>query len=757
MVRIALLNFAFFLVGLGLGVAFCTWGNGKERALEAPPAAPAVAESAAAKDGGLAEEAAPLPRESAVQLADVLAALPVPKVESGNGTIKGTVKLEDGSPVSGVVVRAWPQPRDRGGPRKRFTGVPVDEPLEQYVASMVAQRERNRLARVEATSDTTGAFVLSGLADSDYSLQAFLRGYEVQRSTREGWRPVKPGSDVEFVAKLVTEITVAVVFADGKSPAEASIEWQVQAGGGSHSSSLPWSPENPAIELNPGTYKLRASSGKDGEYASEQREVTLKAGEQPEPVTLTLKGRPGIKGVVKFPKGEEPDNANVLLARVAPGGAPDWESLRQSGDNRQWVGRHNEYAFAFKDLAAGTYAIGAMRGHDAPVAAVEEVEVTDALVVRDLVMPALDPADYVVVWVYGPENELIRDAQISGALRSKNGSSSGGGTTVARPDGSYWFLAPEEPEHMRSSRESGEELQCFVSVHTQRFGTKEVQYEPKKGAEVVVRFVVPAELEVVVPNYAGSGFEGKVNVAVEKPAKDARRGGQSFGYGRDKVDFEGKKTLGPMEPGEYEIVLYIQAERSGQRPVARQPVTLAPGKNSASISIPPLYTVTVIVPDATPNMHLELQPLRRQEGYWGGGQQVNKEGRTTFTSISPGEYRLRTWGGSGPEEMRINVQGDMEVRFEPKTMNALQVTIGEEEGLLTQVGFQDGDLIIGIDGKEIENLAQIQAAMFTSAERVTLMVQRGGKTVELSVEPRKMIEAGNSGKGMGGEIEPTSR
>jgi membrane-associated protease RseP (regulator of RpoE activity) len=630
--------------------------------------------------------------------------------------------------------------------------------LEKYVADMVASYERRKVERVQTTTDANGAFVLSELIEAEYWPEAYQKGYQIERSQRRGWRALKPGDEIEFIAKPRIEVPVTVAFASGKSPEEASIEWKVEAGGNTHSSNESWTPEDPTIVLSPGTFKLRATAGKDGEYTSEEREVALKAGEAPDTVAFTLKGRPGIKGVVKFPKGEEPENAVVLMTRVAPGSAPDLESARQNGENQQWLGRHNEYAFAFKDLAPGSYAIGAARGHEQPFAVVEQVEVADTVVTRDLVFPALDPADYVVVWVYGPENEIIKDAQIQASLRSKRGSWSGGGTAVPRPDGSYWLLHPQEPEHMRNMpQESDDAIKYSVSAHTERFGRKEVEYEPKKGVVVEVRFTVPAELQVLVTNYAGSGYEGKVNVGIQKAAKGKRgESSQDFG-GHDKVDFEGKKTLGPVEPGEYELVMYVQSDRYGQKPVARQPVTLAAGKNSASFPIPPLYAVTVIVAEPKPNMHLDLQPLVRQDGYWGGGQQVNKEGRVVFSTVAPGEYRLRSFGGAGMEEMRINVQGDLEVRFEPKAMNALEVTIGEEDGVLAQAGFRNGDMIIGVDGKEIENLAQIQMAMFANAERVTLTVLRDGRKVELPVEPRKLMEAGNSGKGMGGEIEPTAR
>ncbi|HAK95803.1 MAG TPA: hypothetical protein DCM87_12610 [Planctomycetes bacterium] len=753
MLRIALLNFAFFLLGAGLGIALCTVGRGDVRPFQDKPAPRGVAATTPApRVDGAAAEAAPLPRETSTLLAEALAALPIPKVESGSGTIKGTVKLENGSPIAGVVVRGWPQPSDRGAGRRRATGVPEDEPLEKYVARLAEQHQRNKLARVEATSDARGAFTLTGLTDAKYRLEAFLSGYEVQRSGRQSWLAVKPGSEVEFVAELITEIPVSVVFADGTSPAEANIEWERQSGGSVSSSSTPWTPENPAIQLNPGTYKLRATSGKDGEFASEEREVTMNAGGRAETVTLTLRSRPGIRGVVKFSEGEEPDNAVVWIARIAPGSVPDWESLRQSGEGQEWVGRHNDFAFAFEDLAAGAYAIGAARGHNAPIAVVEHVQVADAIVLRDLAMPALDPADYVIVWVYGPENEPLRDAQISGTIRSKTGSSSGGGSTIARPDGSYWFLPPDTPEHMRSGRENGDgDVQRFIAVHTQRFGAREVEYEPARGAEVVVRFVAPAEIEVAIPNYAGSGLEGKVNVGIDKTAANAR-GDRRIVEG--KVDFEGKKKLGPLEPGDYEVVMYVQGERVGRRPVARQPVTLAAGMNSASFAIPPLYTVTVIVPEGTASMRLQLQPLQRREAFWGGSPQAAKDGRATFPLLAPGEYKLRSWGAGTIEEMRIDVQGDMEVRFEPKPVNALQVSLREEEGYLSRAGFQDGDLIVGIAGKDIENLAQLQAAMLMNTERVSVTVQRGSGTVELTIEPRKMME---NEKGMGGELEPTTR
>ena len=52
----------------------------------------------------------PKPVAGEATLADVLAAIPIPEAEAGEGEITGVVKLRSGEPLEGVLIRATPGP-----------------------------------------------------------------------------------------------------------------------------------------------------------------------------------------------------------------------------------------------------------------------------------------------------------------------------------------------------------------------------------------------------------------------------------------------------------------------------------------------------------------------------------------------------------------------------------------------------------------------------------------------------------------------
>lgn len=78
------------------------------------------------------------------------------------------------------------------------------------------------------------------------------------------------------------------------------------------------------------------------------------------------------------------------------------------------------------------------------------------------------------------------------------------------------------------------------------------------------------------------------------------------------------------------------------------------------------------------------------------------------------------------------------------------------DGYLGQLGFRTGDKVIGIDGTEFADMFQLRAA-FAGAmgkEEAVLTVERGGGRLEITINPRRMMERSDE---MGGELEPASR
>ena len=356
------------------------------------------------------------------------------------------------------------------------------------------------------------------------------------------------------------------------------------------------------------TVSVKATCTHDEEeYRSEEQDLTLTIGGTVSELTFALKGRSGIKGKVVFPKGEELRGMRVYAAPARPDQQLDAERLRREGKD-DWVSDHDDYAYAFKDLAPGTYVVGIARGYNGPLVVAETVEVTDHMVTQDLVIPPIEPWEYVVVWAYGPDDELLRDVSVSTGRRSDRGSSSGGGTTIKRDDGSLWVMHHERQNDDRDDEDT--EWRYYVRVRSKAHGEKEVEYDRGERSEVTVHFLEPATLEVTIAGYAGSGVEGRIKLSLVQ-AGDREQPRTVTSSRENRLDSEGRQTFGPIEPGSYELVMRVESERHSSFEIDRAPITIRAGKNAHTVGVPALYTLTVTVEDPSPNARLRLRPIER--------------------------------------------------------------------------------------------------------------------------------------------------
>ena len=91
---------------------------------------------------------------------------------------------------------------------------------------------------------------------------------------------------------------------------------------------------------------------------------------------------------------------------------------------------------------------------------------------------------------------------------------------------------------------------------------------------------------------------------------------------------------------------------------------------------------------------------------------------------------------NGASAMRLTVAGDSEVRFEEALLDALRVSIRDSSGALARAGLRDGDLIVMIDGKEIESHARasVLLAAAPGAGTTPVVVLRAGARLPLDVD-----------------------
>ena len=91
-----------------------------------------------------------------------------------------------------------------------------------------------------------------------------------------------------------------------------------------------------------------------------------------------------------------------------------------------------------------------------------------------------------------------------------------------------------------------------------------------------------------------------------------------------------------------------------------------------------------------------------------------------------------------------------------QTASHPQVT--DPEGELAKAGLADGDLVVAVNGKEFEGAMQMQvmlAGTMAKDEDARLTILRGGRTLEVSVNLKKVMLGG--GSKAGGSVRPAVR
>jgi hypothetical protein len=353
----------------------------------------------------------------------------------------------------------------------------------------------------------------------------------------------------------------------------------------------------------------------------------------------------------------------------------------------------------------------------------------------DLAITELDPEDYVVLRVYGEDGKPVKDVDIDTAYETSTSSSSGGGVWARRADGAFLVF-----HHEHDYEEGGT---YRIEATSKEYGSKRVTYKRGETRELEIRFGAPAQLLVTVESFADHPHAASISFGLSRKGSDE---GQAANKAPDGT---GALTLGPVEAGEYDLVTYVSQERFERVVAERRAVTLRPGENRMSVALPRLYPLTIL---ADPGTQLLLSRVDDPES---GrlGRKCDSDGRASFPALAAGRYQVLSWGPGGGQ-MEVTLPGPAEVAFKPGRIDALRVTITDPDGTIGKAGFQNGDVVIAIDGKEFENLAALQMlmAIAMNKEKASFTVLRGGRQLELTVTIKDMMR-GNQG----GRLDPAKR
>ena len=667
----------------------------------------------------------PPPADGYATLGDALDAIPVPRLPRGDGTIRGRVLDEAGQPMAAILVRATPRP-DRSYGRGNRTGVPEDRPIEELVKEQVVRILGDRKSRQDAFTGADGRYEIRGIGAGKYFVMAYGDGFQFQPISNRGYE-IEAGGEVDFTAKPVFEIEFEIFLADGTPAKGARIERQMYS---NWHHAWNWTPANSRMSLEPGVHLIRASDADGAGSVSEEVRCEIGAGKKTDKLTLRLIDRPGIRGTVAFPEDEREGNARIY-ALAFDGEPPSDQDLARS--NLQSYAYSQQGAkFAFPNLAPGRYAVGVASNRG--ILHRETVDVGAVPVEVELKIPVPDPSEYVVVRVEGPDGPIPGQVQIHAYVRTERNMNSGSGQATRLKDGSYRVLHPTLPESERNSAPV-----YSVSVSTQTYGQKTVEYDPASEPAVTVRFEAPGTLDIEVAGYEGSAYVGKLMLSVQPKKGDGRDDRMEMRYwsmrsGASGLGRDGKQTFGPLAPGEYEIVMGIQAERGNSVAAGRTPVTIRAGENRQTVQIPKLYSLTVIVPDGDESARISLSPAQSTP-YGRSGRSQNAEGgEVRFEDLPAGEYVINGRTTAGRGTMNVVVPGQAVVRFVPELKNAMLVKLSDANGAAGKAGFRDGDLIVGVDGVEFQNEEHMQSLIRAAwaAEGAKFDVLRGRQRISIA-------------------------
>jgi len=497
----------------------------------------------------------------------------------GSGKIVGRVTDAAGEPVSGVIVVVTAnRPRSNRKGTKAPAG-PTESPIAEDVARYAKRQIRRRLGRRQVRTDADGMYAATGLAATSYRIDAYAKGYQLRATGRASQWRVKPGSELNFVARPIVRLYVDVRLSGGGRPEAADIRWTFhKSNGGTTGSSDRWSPSSRWIELAPGTYTLRAVLRDESEAASAEKRVVVSIDKAMRQVIFSIAVKPRLRVDVVPPPSFELPTVQAMLVRFSGDKPPADDILKDSSRNNA-IYPDDGGVTHWKNLEPARYLAGAAIGHNGKIFARQVVDVAagdNQVVLR---MPTPDPADHVLVQAFDPEGgELKTGVQWSLEFRGKRRNGSSGTTALRRSDGVI-FLAQLE-------NYKGIDGEHYARALHSVYGSARAKVVPGSGSPVAVRFEKPATVEVTISNYKGSGREGRLSLSLE----DKSGSGRSHG---SPIDADGKASFGPVQPGEFGLRLRIRGSAFSGASIASKPLALRSGKQSADIAIPELHDLKV--------------------------------------------------------------------------------------------------------------------------------------------------------------------
>jgi hypothetical protein len=595
---------------------------------------------APASDRAVAPPTAAAPESGKAPLREHLNALPAPDLPTGDGTIRGHVRDDEGAPLEGVLIVASLVMDDPPRKSPKGAAAPQDRQIDDLVADLVRRERGQRESRRTARTGSDGSYELTGIADAKWLVRAYKEGYELQPFRSSAYN-VGPGATVDFAGGPIVRIDVDVLMPDGTRPRRAQIRATSQRRNSSSASSESWFPDDRWIELKPHVYELMAEVQGTEYLKSQPQTVNVEPGAALS-LVFRLEARPALTVQVVAPEGIRLTDWSVSAMRFAGEKPPDPARLRSEGMSSFGRGPHERGA-GWQDLAAGSYLVGAAYSSNSPIVVTDVVQVGAGTTEVELRLPAPRPEEWIAVRVRDPDGASPRDVQLH---LGRSPRSMGSATVLERADGAY----------LLHRKDGGDAAAVWIPADSRALGRIVRECPPGETQEVVLAFERPAFANLDIVGYAKSPHAGWLAFTIAPRGEDP-----DFRSRPLKPEPEGACRLGPVQPGAFDITVCACLDVHHAWPAATIPVDLRSGEQTVMINVPVLHTVTVRWPGAGSNRSVSIDPKRR--GASGIQRQVTDE-VTTIERVPAGSYEVRTIGSGSvaPFELRVPEQTEITIK-----------------------------------------------------------------------------------------------
>ena len=433
---------------------------------------------------------------------------------------------------------------------------------------------------------------------------------------------------------------------------------------------IDWSPEEDALRLTPGRYKLRGYAGLfedpdldepfQAAVASRFETVDLAPGPNPR---LALVGRPR-SGLQVTWEVEGEGRPWPRLQRLQPGRDVDEAAIANASPTENGFGYieggPDDRIWTFMDLEPGLYAVGATSVFG-ELYGYEVVTVGDGITRAELVCRPADDRR-LSVSVTDPDGQRVSD---SGKVRFSLERTRGGETTVVRglispseaDSFGAWF--PEERGEFFDPTDANARY-TLISIHKD-YGQLRTELEPGETA-VSVAFGAACSIVVQLQGFEEGELAARAvsldQIQSGAPSLETRFG--SLVSFADPSRSEGR--IEGLAPGRYRVTLFVWSPTGAmieESLVAWRLVDVLAMNTPVTFQVPTLHELRVVAPGLPEGATISLSAADQDEVLrWDReprNRELDAERRCTFDVLAAGTYVLEAEGLE--EATRVTVPG----------------------------------------------------------------------------------------------------